>query len=399
MGLDSLIFAVMRNKVTISPKLPASHRYKYRVYYPDGDTRKAKYFKKLTGEDGAEEWAAKKEEELAEEGSKHAAITEDERNAVIAFRKLVATLPEHAQKVTLQDAVESFAKGIADRNRSITCEVVADKLLKRLKSEKKSIRHRETIESRLKRFNATYGDWLAYDISTEIIDDFLIDLEVAELTQQHYRRALHQMFNHAIKLKATPNNPVKDAMNPKVVSGEIGILSPQEVANLLTHAGDNILPALAISFFAGVRREEIIKLDWSDIKLTDNEPIIHIRAKVAKSAKTRHIPISENLKAWLEPMAQAKGKLIASESQYRLGLDKARRAAKIEGWPHNAGRHSYASYHLALHEAADKLANSLGHSNTQLLFAHYRKLVTKKEAKTFWAIMPDKEGNITSISA
>ncbi|MGJ8673726.1 tyrosine-type recombinase/integrase [Rubritalea sp.] len=388
----------MRNKVTIS-KLPKSHRYKFRVFYPDGDTRKTKYFRKLTGEDGAEEWAAGKEDELAEEGSKHAAITEEERNAVIAFRKLITILPEHAQKVSLKDAVESYAKGIADRNRSITCEVIADKLLKRLKSEQKSIRHRDTIESRLKRFNATYGDWLAYDISTEIIDDFLMNLEVAELTQQHYRRALHQMFNHAIKIKATPHNPVKDAMNPKVVSGDIGILSPQEVASLLCHADDNLLPALAISFFAGARREEILKLDWSDIHLSDDEPIIRIRAKVAKSAKTRHIPISKNLQAWLEPLAQPKGNLITSESQYRIGLDKARKAARIEEWPHNAGRHSYASYHLALHKTADKLANSLGHSNSQLLFAHYRKLVTEKEAKTFWAIMPESENNITSISA
>lgn len=385
----------MRDIVTVSEvKHP---RYRYRVTYPDGEERKSKYFKNRSGLKGADAWATKKRKDLSEEGAKHAAVTEEERNAVLAFRNLIATLPDHAKGITLKDAVGSYAKSISDRNRSIECEVVADKLLKRLKNEKRSTRHRDTIKSRLKRFNSVYGGRLACDISTEIIDDFIIHLDVSEQTQLHYRRALGQMFNHAIKLKAAPINPVNEAIQPKVVKGDIGVLSPEEVANLLSHADDATLPALAISFFAGVRRAELERLDWADIKLHDST--ISIRAKVAKSSRNRHITISDNLKAWLEDLAQPQGLLIESSSKWRTGLDKARKAAKITDWPHNAGRHSFASYHFAHYKDQGALAAALGHPDARLLFSTYRALVSKKEAQTYWSIKPEQENNVTSISA
>ena len=43
-------------------------------------------------------------------------------------------------------------------------------------------------------------------------------------------------------------------------------------------------------------------------------------------------------------------------------------------------RHSFASYHLALHESADKTALEMGHRDTRMLFRHYREIVTKGEA-------------------
>ena len=51
-------------------------------------------------------------------------------------------------------------------------------------------------------------------------------------------------------------------------------------------------------------------------------------------------------------------------------------------------RHSYASYHLAFHQSADKTALEMGHRDTQMLFRHYRELVTKEEAQAYWKIEP-----------
>ena len=56
-------------------------------------------------------------------------------------------------------------------------------------------------------------------------------------------------------------------------------------------------------------------------------------------------------------------------------------------WPNNVTRHSFVSYHLAAGENAGKTALEAGHSE-QMLFAHYRELVTPEEAKAFWAIVP-----------
>ena len=51
-------------------------------------------------------------------------------------------------------------------------------------------------------------------------------------------------------------------------------------------------------------------------------------------------------------------------------------------------RHTYASYHLAYHGSPDRTAHELGHRDTNMLYKHYRQLVTKDEAEAFWAIKP-----------
>jgi integrase len=51
-------------------------------------------------------------------------------------------------------------------------------------------------------------------------------------------------------------------------------------------------------------------------------------------------------------------------------------------------RHTFASYHLAYHGSPDKTAHELGHRDTQMLYRHYRQLVTREAAEAFWAIWP-----------
>lgn len=383
------------NKVTVSNVV--YRNYRWRVSYPDGHTRRKKWFKKKTGKDGADAWAEEKRNELKDEGIKHEAITEAERRAVHTFRELQAELPDHIQRTTLEEVVRNYSESIHRSFEPLTCELVADKLITRLKSEGKSKSHTDSLTYRLKPFNADYGDWLAADVSTDIIDDYLTDQDVAPQTKLHYRRALHQMFEFAVQLKAAPSNPVKDAMKPKVKHDEPGVLTPTQLAKLLSAADDNTLPGLAISFFAGLRRAEIERLDWSEIDFEEKH--IEIKAGKAKTAQRRFVPISDNLNQWLAPYTQHGGNVAKSPAIWRKGIEDARKDAKLKHWPHNAGRHSFASYHLAHHKDAGALASALGHPNPTMLYGHYRALVTAKAAKTYWNITPAETENITNIKA
>ena len=58
------------------------------------------------------------------------------------------------------------------------------------------------------------------------------------------------------------------------------------------------------------------------------------------------------------------------------------------GWPANALRDSFASYHLARFENAAKLAIELGHTDQELLFRHCRELVTPQDAERYWNTFP-----------
>jgi integrase len=291
--------------------------------------------------------------------------------------------------------VKSFTGGLESRHKSLSCEDVADKLITKLLTEGKSKSHRDSLEYRLKRFNQDYGEWLACDVTTEVIDDFLASLKVGAQTKLHYRTSIGQMFNHAIKIKAAPANPIMDSIKPKATPAATGILKPDEVAKLLSHCDDDTLPGFAISFFTGARRTEIERLDWSEVNF--EESFIEIKAENAKTAQRRIIPMSANLRAWLLPYAAPRGSVVRSPAIWRKGQEDARAEAGITTWPHNAGRHSFASYHLAANDDPGKLAMALGHPDPRLLFRHYRQLVTAKVAKTYWGIFPADETTITDI--
>jgi len=385
----------MQSTVTVSK---SNHpRYKYRVRYPDGKERKQKWFVKKTGAGGADEWADEKRKEIAQRGISDASITSDERAAIIKFREHVATLSGEGAEAKITDAVDHYIKQLDARHKSMTCQQVADKLLIRLKTEELSKRHIYDIELRLERFNTEYSDWLACDVDTEIIDDFLESLDLAARTVINYRLAISRLFSHAIILKAVTDNPVKESTRPKPPNEEPGTLTPKQVAKLLSAADSKTVAGLAISFFAGVRRAEIERLDWSEVDFT--EGTIEIKAANAKTAKRRFIPMSENLKQWLLPHAKNAGSVIVSPAIWRKGIESARSEAKIKEWPHNAGRHSYASYHLAHHTEAGQTAANLGHPNPSLLYSTYRAFVTAKAAASYWEIKPATEETITNIKS
>jgi integrase len=92
----------------------------------------------------------------------------------------------------------------------------------------------------------------------------------------------------------------------------------------------------------------------------------------------------------LQPYAQLSGNV--TPPNYRELLDAAREAARIEEWPQNALRHSFASYHLAKFNDAAALALELGHTSAHLVFQHYRQLVKPKQAERYWKLAPARAG-------
>jgi integrase len=114
--------------------------------------------------------------------------------------------------------------------------------------------------------------------------------------------------------------------------------------------------------------------------------LIEVTASKAKSARRRFVKIQPNLGKWLQHHAQLSGNV--TPPNYRELLDGAREAAGIQEWPQNALRHSFASYHLARFNDAAALALELGHTNSNLVFQHYRQLVKPKQGERYWKIAP-----------
>src|SRR5262249_61766831 len=138
--------------------------------------------------------------------------------------------------------------------------------------------------------------------------------------------------------------------------------------------------------FAGLRRAEIERLDWSEIDFEDG--LIKVAGEKSKTKQKRFVTMQPNLREWLLPVRKHKGSVTPDE--FRKRFDAARAAAGIADWPDNALRHSFASYHLAHFKNAADTALQLGHHDSRITFAHYRELVRPKEAERYWKIKPAK---------
>ena len=93
----------------------------------------------------------------------------------------------------------------------------------------------------------------------------------------------------------------------KIKHDDVAVFSPEEMRTILHAAPMHLIPILAIGAFSGIRMAELNRLDWSAVDL--ERGIIELRAGQAKTASRRIIPITDNLRAWLEPLPR-KGKVV-----------------------------------------------------------------------------------------
>lgn len=227
----------------------------------------------------------------------------------------------------------------------------------------------------------------------------------------NYRNILAEILKHAKAKQYTPNNPLDQFTQEdfkryggnaaeRDVDG-INILTVQEARNLLNAALKanecGLLATLVLRLFCGVRTTEVSKLHWSEVHWLHAEPYIHIPAHIAKKRSNRDVEIPENALAWLKlcnpPSAGRIDPL--SHKTYAKRIGRVVSAATIK-WDINDTRHSFGSYHYALHGDSIYTARQMGHKQgDDELFAHYRQLVKTGEAAEYFGILPPHDaGNV-----
>ena len=254
----------------------------------------------------------------------------------------------------------------------------------------------QQLEYSLNRFTGRFHNCLEAVKGTEV-DAWLRELDLGPRSRNNLRSSIQALYNFAIARKYLPKD--HDAMDAvplaKDKGGEIEIFTPGEMAELLAVASPKHLPFLAISAFAGVRHAELERLDWANVNR--KAKIIEIKAGTAKTASRRVIPILPNLAAWLKDYWQDEGPICQYAYMADEFGDLARRAtaerkkkkpdAPDFKWKHNALRHSFISYRVAMTQDVAKVSLEAGNS-PQMIFKHYRELVQPKAAKAWFAIMP-----------
>jgi integrase len=296
---------------------------------------------------------------------------------------------------TIRDAVNFYLPHLSALKRTKTAAELVDELLKVKEADGASERYLSDLRSRLTQFSDSFDGKPVAEITVPQIDEWLRSLadketgkRLSPVTRNNFRRVLIVAFNFAKENGYCVGNPAERSAKAKVIETAVGILTIDQTARLLESAPAELVPYVAIGAFAGLRRAELERLDWKEVDLQSG--LIEVTASKAKSARRRFVKIQTNLAKWLQPYAQLSGNV--TPANYRELLDAAREAAGIQDWPQNALRHSFASYHLARFNDAAALSLELGHTNSNLVFQHYRQLVKPKQAERYWKIVPAVAG-------
>ena len=244
---------------------------------------------------------------------------------------------------------------------------------------------------RLNRFEKAFGARMAGEVSTNEVRDWLASLgELSATSFNNYRRVLHAMFVFGVAEDYLASNPIAKIPLYIVAHKAPTILTVEEAGRLLRAAWESeerlgLLGFVVLGLFAGVRRAELERLDWSAVK--QERKMVTVDGTIAKSGSIRNVTLSDNSLSWLALLASKTGPVCPGSMK-----DKLRKLWKLAGFKkpgRNELRHSFASYHYDLHQNGPLTAAQLGHSTgTHLLFAHYRSLVPLGEGKKFFDLMP-----------
>jgi integrase len=187
-------------------------------------------------------------------------------------------------------------------------------------------------------------------------------------------------------LDVDPLAKVSTFNDPHSKTAKVSILTPEQLEKFLRVADPDFVPFFALNAFTGLRREEVIRLDWSEVKL--DRSLIDLPFQKSKNRKRKLIEVSENLIAWLKPHEQKEGSVMPRK-KLQLAFENAAEKADILPWPQNALRHSFCSYSVAS-KGFDWTAAQADHS-VRLLRERYWEVVTKDDATKYWGIKPTRK--------
>jgi integrase len=342
-------------------------------------------------------------------------ITSNARKVAASNRSFISDdllkeATEGAQKLapfgkSIADAIEFYIQHLTSESEKDLTSIseVANQRLSKMLKEGKTRQHINKTKSIWDKLSNAFDD---APISSLTVDDLEFWIDSFEFnsstTKANYRTALNILFNHALKRGIITNNVAQSvAEYEKRTSTDF--LTPEQVSQLLSHCPEEIIPAIAICFFCGIRPDylngEISRLDWKDIRL--HKKVIRLDGRKTKTKEFRTVNIEPNLVAWLEPHAKAAGLVGANKSRFRRLWEQARKDAGLWGanWPHDATRNSFATYHIELYGNEFKTATQTGHGDVKTLRKNYKDLTDKEDAIDYFSITPATVANIIPLRA
>ena len=253
-------------------------------------------------------------------------------------------------------------------------------------------------EHKVGRLATAFGGRPAASIMAEDLKNLMDVLGVSGVTADGYRRCWHALYTFAISEGIAETNPLAKIKPFKSDEKLPTPLAVKDVRSILATAAEYapaLVPTLAVQFFGGLRPGEAMGLTWENVDL--DEKTIRVLPEVSKMRRSRIVDINDTLAAWLRRYRKKSGPVgITTQNQFDFamrrkpcGEKKGLLAAARIKWIQDGPRKSFASYNFATYQDQARVAATLGHTgDANVLYKHYRGLVTKKAAAEYWKIRP-----------
>jgi|LULV01.1.fsa_nt_gb integrase len=299
-------------------------------------------------------------------------------------------LREKGGGATLLQAVDSFILGTkeeAQLNHATVSEAVDSYLETK---EQNSPRYYETLRWAL--------DPLANNLRMPLalVRPAHIEAQLSQTKNRRTRKNIRSyymgLFNWARKAGYLPYNEphaVERTTDIVVKKEEPGILTPSEMERVLQKM-EEVEPRLiawtVLGAFGGLRSAERDRLRWEDLNW--EEEAVPLSSAITKTSRRRVVDMPDNLKQWLLKYKKDEGR-ISPFAKVHPELKKIFELAEV-GMPHNAIRHSFASYHLCKFKNAHLTAELSGHS-VSTLQSDYKAITYSSEAEKWFNISPQNK--------
>ena len=232
----------------------------------------------------------------------------------------------------------------------------------------------------------------------------LIGEHLAPRTQSNIKADWITFFNWALEdeQKYVRKNPAKginlrESKNAEAKEREPGVLSVAGVEKLMhylkVHEPEHVA-WFALAIFAGIRPREVRRLDWTAIDWEEN--CVSLSGVHAKGRFRRVIAMENNptLRAWLE-WGRDNGSVLPNVMSNRPFKRTRTNSGIIGEYTDDCMRHTFASCWLAAtgdknlpQGDEDELRAAMGHTEKDTVWRHYKALVSRSDARQFWAIRP-----------
>lgn len=323
--------------------------------------------------------------------------------------------------VSLSDAADFYLHHARPPEGDIDVRRLVDLYLDRARQRNLRDRSIADIRSRLEAFVRTYGERLTKTMGAHEIESWIRSgvsarsgEGIKDQTFRNHRTVLHGLFKFAESrgFIAEGTNPIKKIETPHIDREPPPVLSIAQCRRLLRACQDNpeweLGPYITLGMFCGLRSAELSLIDWEQVDIFQKHVVVP--ATIAKKRRIRIVDIPDNALEWLSTYGiKKRGPILPPGFPKRFAklvklalnpdLDEERfpilAKATVKEWPANGLRHTAGSMHYAAHKDSAATCAMLGQKNDDVLFNHYRSMVTSKHARLFYSLRPVQEEQVS----